>query len=57
MKLPETLFVRVEKPENDEPYLVADRDINDTAELGESRKVGVYRLQKIVTVTTEVKAR
>lgn len=55
MKLPKTAYIRVDK-ESDEEWLATGTTLNEHAEIGQKRKVGIYKLQKIVEVTTEVRA-
>lgn len=50
MKLPKTLCVKFEKPENDEGYFVASQDIDGMVEMGEEIEVGVYKLIETKTV-------
>lgn len=57
MKLPKTVFVVVDKPQNDEEYLVVHERVDTIAELGMKRTVGKYVLEKLLTVEAEVKVR
>lgn len=54
MKLPNKLFVAVDG-EGEEQFLNAMDDLKDHGgDVGTKKKVGVYKLEKIVTVATEV---
>lgn len=47
MKLPKTLFVKMEK-EGDTTYPVADTSLVGLAEMGEKLKIGVYTLTETI---------
>lgn len=49
--LPKTLFVKIEKPSNDEPYFVAADDVVGMVDVNEKIKIGRYEL--IETMTAE----
>ena len=43
--LPKNLYVRIEKPDNDEPYFVSGTDMSALGiDVGEKTKIGLYRL-------------
>lgn len=48
MKLPKTIYVRVEVPANDEPYFVASKDL--TIDEDGPYEVGTYQLVEKQTV-------
>lgn len=43
-KLPKNLYVKIERPDNDEPYFVADVDLTGFVDVGQKITVGVYKL-------------
>ena len=43
-KLPKTLFVKIETPENGPSYPVCDSEITSLVEMGEKLTIGVYQL-------------
>jgi hypothetical protein len=57
MKLPKTIFVTVEEPGNDNPWLQCHESFAASAEKGEVKKVGEYRLVYIKSVSLEVKVK
>lgn len=54
MKLPKQVYVRIEKSGAEE-WLSTAEDLNAHAEIAEKRRVGIYKLIKVVEVTAEVK--
>lgn len=54
MKLPKQVYIRIEKSGAEE-WLSTSEDLNAHAEIGEKQRVGIYKLVKVVEVTTEVK--
>ncbi len=43
--LPKNLYVRIERPENDEPYYVANADMSCLGiDVGDKTKIGLYKL-------------
>lgn len=55
-KFPQRVLVHWERPQNGEPYMVVNDATrpNDAAEIGETRRVAVYVIEKEVTVRTKV---
>lgn len=51
--LPKTLYV-YEEEDGDATYLVAYKDVEDCADMGMKRHVGVYQLVNTATVDTEI---
>lgn len=49
-KLPKTIFVKLDTPDNDEPYLVASDDRYGLAEQGQKVKIGTYKLVEVSNV-------
>jgi hypothetical protein len=55
MKLPKTLYVKVEEGSDDEEWLTANEDKECLApDIGETEEVGVYELVKTVKLSTTV---
>jgi len=51
MTLPKTIFVYEESDPNDRTkWLTAHKDFEDAADQNDKKKVGVYRLEKMVTL-------
>lgn len=61
--LPATLYVKLERPLNDEPYLVASPDLYGLTEPGQVIKIGTYQLvetteaKMVVSMSPPVKAK
>jgi hypothetical protein len=53
-KLPEDIFVKIEQ-DRDTTYPVADTEITNLVIMGETVKVGLYKLVEIFNCTGEVK--
>lgn len=45
--LPKTIYVKLERPENDEPFLVASDEKYGLVEAGERLKIGTYKLVEV----------
>lgn len=53
---PKDIYVHFEEDGRDgDLFLVANEDIKSVAEVGEPRRVGIYRFVRTATVKTEVK--
>ena len=50
---PKTVYVRWE--EEDEPFMLVIDDINDCVAVGDTVKIGIYKLDSIGTATAEAK--
>lgn len=48
-KLPKSLYIKIEQDGDDE-FFIANEDLYDIAEKGETIKVGIYKLQSVKTV-------
>ena len=55
--LPKTVFVAWEEETNDEPFLIAQETRKGLATEGEYRRVGVYRLDRVILTTLVPKDR
>ena len=55
MKLPERLYVKIERPTKDEEYFVACEHTEDIAEMGEKIEVGEYKLVRRVKLKTLIR--
>lgn len=43
--LPKNLYVRIEKPDNDEPYFVSSSNMSELGiDVGDKTKIGLYKL-------------
>lgn len=49
-KFPKILYVRWEKDDNDDGYWIVDEDAGNHAVVGESVRVGVYKLEHSAVV-------
>lgn len=57
-KFPTTLYItRENEGEGEDEYLQPREELNEAAELGKERRVAVYELTEVVTLTTKVEAR
>ena len=54
-RLPKSLFVKFEKPENDEGYFVACEEAYGLVDMGDKIKVGRYELVETITAEGIVK--
>lgn len=54
-KLPKTIYVKWEEIPNDEPYMVASKEWEAHAGLGERHIVGTYQLVETNVVVSETK--
>ena len=54
MKFPNRIYVRYEVAEGEEPFLIADKNLDSMADMGEVIPVGVYVLETTAKVTTKV---
>lgn len=54
MEFPKKLYVKVEDSGDGDPFLVAETDAGDIAELGAVVPVGIYELREVSTVHTSV---
>jgi hypothetical protein len=51
MKLPKEIYVRRENQGTDDECLLAEQNLIQLAELGETHEVGVYRLERVLKVS------
>lgn len=43
--LPKSLYAKIEKPSNDEPFLIASADMSElNIDVGDKTKIGLYKL-------------
>lgn len=43
--LPKSLYVRIEKPDNDEPYFISSAGMSELGiDVGDKTKIGLYKL-------------
>lgn len=54
-KFPQTIYVKWEELSNDEPYMVASKDWETHADLGQRHVVGTYQLVETNVVVSETK--
>lgn len=54
MKFPKEVYVRIEDPNSEDAYLVANVDADEFAETGEEIRAGLYRLVEEVVVTAQI---
>ena len=55
-KLPDIVYVYWEDDGDDDVWLMASEKIDDAAEKGDKKLVGIYKLESLVNVSLEVKA-
>ena len=54
-KLPEVLYISVEEEGTEDEFVQASLSVNDVPMvIGETRKVGIYKLSRVVSATAEV---
>ena len=56
-KFPKKVFISVEDEGSENEFLTVNNNMDTIGVVGEEIKVGVYTLEKIVTVVTEVKVK
>jgi hypothetical protein len=49
MKLPKEVFIKIEKPDNDDEYLGAYESLRGIVEIEEKARIGVYKLVRTLT--------
>ena len=54
MNLPNEVFVTIEEAGTEDAFLHASGDVESFAEMGQKRVVGVYKLERLVTVAGTV---
>ena len=57
MKFPTLLYVTIENPANGLAYADAHFSVEEAAEIGEAKKVGIYKLERISKVSADVKVK
>ena len=55
MKFPKVLYVTIEKENNGTDYTVSHFTAEEAAEIGETRTVGIYKLERVGKISAEVK--
>jgi len=55
MKFPKEIYLTIEEESGGDKYLNMNEALKDAAVIGEAKKVGIYKLQKIMVVETMVK--
>ena len=55
MKFPKVLYVTIEQQSNGPDYTEPHCTVEEAAEIGETKTVGIYKLERVGKVSAEVK--
>jgi hypothetical protein len=47
---PKEVFIKIERPDNDDPYLVVTKKVDGLGIIDQAEKVAIYKFDRIVTV-------